>query len=208
MRRALPAARVLCRIEQVGASTADELAAAVRLGADEVLVPMVRSVAEVDAVLAQARCGVGILIETPEAVAAAAELAARPLTRIYLGLNDLAIERGSPTIFAPLVDGTLDSVAAAVGDVPFGFGGLTLPERGAPVPARLLAAEMARIGTSFTFLRRSFWRDASALGVGATVRAIASGVEAARRRSADAVARDRAELVRIVGALIDDPPAA
>jgi hypothetical protein len=43
--------------------------------------------------------------------------------------------------------------------VPFGVGGLTLPGGGFPVPGDLLAAELVRLGTDFTFLRRSFTAD-------------------------------------------------
>jgi hypothetical protein len=42
---------------------------------------------------------------------------------------------------------------------PFGVGGLTLPGRGFPVSSDLLAAELVRAGTDFTFLRRSFTAD-------------------------------------------------
>ena len=71
------------------------------------------------------RCGVGILIETLPAVAVAAGLAARPLSRIYVGLSDLRIARGSSQLFEPLVDGTVDRVRADVEHVPFGVAGLT-----------------------------------------------------------------------------------
>ena len=75
---------------------------------------------------------------------------------------DLAIERRTPDIFTAIADGTLDRVAAAFADVPFGFGGLTLPGLGAPVPTAELAATMVRVDAAFTFLRRSFLADAAA----------------------------------------------
>ena len=45
--------------------------------------------------LVAGRCGLGILIETQDAVDRAAALARRPLSRIYVGLNDLRIDRRS-----------------------------------------------------------------------------------------------------------------
>jgi hypothetical protein len=208
--RARTDARVLCRINAFGPSTRDEIERAVEAGADELLLPMVRTPAEVDATLALlgGRAGLGILVETRDAVAAARELAALPLTRAYVGLNDLAIERGTPTIFAPLVDGTLDDVRERLEGVRFGFGGLTLPEAGAPVPCRLLVGELARLACDFTFLRRSFYRDLHGRDVAREIPRIHDALDAAARRSGEDVARDREELVACVSALASDPHAA
>jgi hypothetical protein len=159
MRAATPG-RVLCRINGYGPWTAAEVDEAVRRGADEILLPMVRTTEQVDRTLelVGGRCGLGILIETQDAVERAAELAARPLARVYVGLNDLRIDRRSTELFRPLVDGTVDGVHADVAQS-FGVGGLTLPGRGFPVSSDLLAAELVRTGADFTFLRRSFTAD-------------------------------------------------
>jgi len=158
--RAYTEARVLCRINAFGPWTHREVKEAVEAGADEILLPMVRSVEEVEQVLewVQGRCGVGILIETREAVRRCQDLARLPLTRVYLGLHDLAIERQTPNPFRAISDGIVEQVRCAF-HVPFGFAGLTLPDRGFPIPCRLLIAAMARLGCSFSFLRRSFLRD-------------------------------------------------
>ena len=159
MRAATPG-RLLCRINGHGPWTADEVDEAVRRGADEILLPMVRTAEQVDRTLGLVadRCGLGILVETQDAVDRAAEFAGRPLSRIYVGLNDLRIDRGSDLLFRPLVDGTVDAVRGQVAQ-PFGVGGLTLPGRGFPVSSDLLAAELVRTGADFTFLRRSFTAD-------------------------------------------------
>jgi hypothetical protein len=159
MRAATPG-RLLCRINGHGPWTGGEVADAVAAGADEILLPMVRTTDEVDATLdlVAGRCGLGILIETQDAVDRAAALAARPLSRVYVGLNDLRIDRRSDSLFAPLVDGTVDGVRAVV-HRPFGVAGLTLPGGGFPVPGDLLAAELVRTGADFTFLRRAFTAD-------------------------------------------------
>ena len=158
--RAATDGRVLCRINGYGPWSAAEVDEAIARGADELLLPMVRTTEEVDRTLdlVAGRCGLGILIETQDAVDRAAALARRPLSRIYLGLNDLRIDRRSDQLFRPLVDGTADAVRAEVAQ-PFGVGGLTLPGGGSPVPSDLLAAELVRLGTDFTFLRRSFTAD-------------------------------------------------
>ncbi|NEK84731.1 aldolase [Blastococcus saxobsidens] len=158
--RAATDGRLLCRVNGYGPWTGLEVDEAIARGADELLLPMVRTPEEVDRTLdlVAGRCGLGILIETQGAVDRAAELAARPLARIYVGLNDLRIDRGSRELFRPLVDGTVDAVRSHV-DGQFGVGGLTLPGRGFPVSSDLLAAELVRLGADFTFLRRSFTAD-------------------------------------------------
>jgi hypothetical protein len=158
--RAATDGRLLCRINGFGPWTGGEVDEAIACGADEILLPMVRTPDEVDRALdlVAGRCGLGILIETQDAVGRAAELARRPLSRIYLGLNDLRIDRRSDELFRPLVDGTVDDVRAVVTQ-PFGVGGLTLPGGGFPVPSGLLAAELVRLAADFTFLRRSFTAD-------------------------------------------------
>lgn len=147
--------------------------------------------------LADCRCGVGILVETAEAVAVSSTLARLPISRAYLGLNDLAIDRGSTSIFDALLDGTVERVRAEF-DVPFGFGGLTLPDRGSPVPCRQLIAEMVRLDCSFSFLRRSFRRDVACDEVGAAIAHIRDAINAARARSPNAIAADRVALMRVV----------
>jgi hypothetical protein len=197
--RSLAPRRVVCRLNPLSDESAAELEAALAGGADEVLLPMVQSSAEVEALLelAAGRCGVGILVETVSAVRAASELAGLPLSRAYVGLNDLAIERRSTSIFDAVRDGTVERVRREF-EVPFGFGGLTVPDRGAPVPCRYLIAEMARLDCSFAFLRRSFRRDIADRDVGESLGRIRAAVEAAAARSPRAVAEDRGALVRLL----------
>ena len=147
--RAATGGRLVCRVNGWDGWTPAEIDLAIALGADEVLLPMVRRVEEVDAAVAHVagRCGLGILIETTDAVRRADELLRRPLARVYVGMNDLMIDRGCGPLFAALVDGTVDRLAALAADagIPFGVGGLTVPEGGHPVPCRLLAGELARL---------------------------------------------------------------
>lgn len=193
--RACTAATVICRINAFGPLTPGEVERAVAEGADEILLPMVQAAEDVESVLhlLRGRCRLGILVETDRAVASASALAALPLARVYVGLNDLAIERGSATIFRPLVDGTLEELRAAF-SAPFGFGGLTLPERGSPIPCRLLIGEMARLDCAFSFLRRSFHRDIVGLDVADEIPRLHEAVSRARGCRPLAVTRDREEL--------------
>lgn len=198
--RAATPARVLCRVNGFGPWTRRELDAAVDAGADEVLLPMVRDPREVDQALrmVHGRCGLGILVETRAGVRETPELVRRPLSRVYVGLNDLRIDRGGDDLFEPLVDGTVEAVRSHVRGPSFGVAGLTLPDRGAPVPSRLLAAELVRLRADFTFLRRSFLADTAGRPLAPAVAAIRAHLAGLARRPPAARHRDRAALVRLV----------
>ncbi|HVF14465.1 MAG TPA: aldolase/citrate lyase family protein [Acidimicrobiales bacterium] len=206
--RAATDGRVLCRVNGWGPWTAGEVDLAVDLGADEVLLPMVRRPEEVDAALdrVDGRCGLGILVETSDAARRADELLQRPVARVYVGLNDLMIDRGCGPLFAALVDGTVDRLAerAAGAGIPFGVAGLTVPEGGRPVPCRLLAGELARLAASFTFLRRSFHADTAGRDLDDEVPRILAMMAVARRRDPALVALERAELEAAVGLQFED----
>ena len=196
---------LLCRVNRWSAWTPAEIARAAELGADEILLPMVRRPEEVDAALevVAGRCRLGILVETTDAVRRVDALVARPLARVYMGLNDLMIDRGDRSLFAPLVDGTVDRVAAATigAGIPFGVAGLTRPEAGRPVPCRLVLGALARVGASFTFLRRSFWADTAGRELALEVPRILAAAEAARQRPPVQVLAEHDELAATPGVL-------
>lgn len=194
-------ARVICRVNGFGPSTRRELERAIAAGADEVLLPMVRSVSQVEQMLefVGGRCGAGILVETVAALGALEALTALPLARIYVGLNDLAIERRTPNIFTAVADGTVETIRKAVRS-PFGFGGLTLPDRGSPIPCRLLMGEMARLECDFSFLRRSFLRDIEGRDLAQEIPRLRQALQEAAVRPADAVKADRDALEETIRA--------
>lgn len=194
LRRSLDAP-ILVRIHSAGESSAREVEAAIEGGATEILLPMVRRVEDVLQILdlTRGRCGLGILVETSEAVDLAADLCRLPLTRVYVGLNDLSIDRGHSSIFTSVVDGTVEAVRRTCGRA-FGFGGLTHPDEGLPIPCRLLIDEMVRLQCSFSFLRRSFRRDARHHGVAEVVRALRGEIALAQRRSPAEFEASRAQL--------------
>ena len=209
--RAATDATVLCRINAPHAGTPQEVEEAVQAGADELLIPMVRTPEELQPILGlvEGRMRVGILIETLDAVRNASGFANLPLSRVYLGLNDLAIERRSTNIFAAVADGTVERVRRQLPH-PFGFAGLTLPERGKPIPCRLLVGEMARLDCSFSFLRRSYHRDVRGKDPAREIPRILEAMDAARARRTEQVQADRRELLdtietRAARTLVGDP---
>jgi hypothetical protein len=141
--------------------------------------------------LLNSRRPLGILVETEDAVAAAAaDLGRLPLSRVYIGLNDLSIDRQSWSIFSALADGTVDRIRHHF-PMQFGFGGVTLPELGSPIPCRLLMGEIARLEGSYTFLRRSFLADTGWQDLARHVPRIQAAFDQARRRTTDEIAHDR-----------------
>ena len=151
---------IICRVNGGKNLDAFEINLAVETGANEILLPMVQSLKEVEKVLKiiNGRCELGILIETIWSVGNAKMLSTLPISRAYFGFNDYAIETGESNIFLPLLDGTVESVRSAF-SIPFGFAGLTHPALGSPISCILILKEMVRLHCDFTFLRRSFYRD-------------------------------------------------
>jgi 2-keto-3-deoxy-L-rhamnonate aldolase RhmA len=197
--RACTSARILCRIDNSEKLIEEQIEESFSAGADEILLPMVRSAAEVERVIdvAHGRVRIGILVETEAVLEQLPEVAALPLSRAYVGLNDLAIDRGTTNIFDPLVDGTLEEVRSYF-SVPFGVAGLTVVDAGAPIPCRLIMGELSRLNCSFSFLRRSYHADIRGRDPTVEIPRLLAAVASASRRDADRVSRDREELIAAV----------
>ncbi len=197
---AVPGAITLCRINAWGPHSPGEVEEAVRRRASVILLPMVRSPSEVEGLLrcVDGRCSAGILVETVDAVDRSRELAGFPLEMVYVGLNDLCIDRKGRTIFDALVDGTVERLREIFSGTLFGFAGLTVVDRGEPVPCRLLLAEMVRIGCDFTFLRRSFRRDIAGRDWGRELARLAAEAEALAARGPEEALAGREAFARAV----------
>ena len=198
---------LVCRIDGRGPHRCAQVDAVLEAGVDEILIPMVRRPDEVTEVMAQVgtSAGVGIMVETTDAVDRAAELAALPLSRVYVGLNDLWIDRRGRHRFDPFVDGTIDTLAGRFASTPFGVAGLTHPDLGDPLPCRHLINELARIGCDYTFLRRSFFHALEHRAAAEICDAIRHGLAVAAGRPADEIERDRRAAHRAISALAPEP---
>jgi hypothetical protein len=200
---------VVCRINNTPRGRDRECRLAIEHGADEVWLPMVRSPRELEQCLRaiDGRARLGTMVETREAMRLGREFARLPLAHAYVGLNDYRIDNGHAGLFEPMVDGTIDRFRA---DYPgaLGVAGITRPDRGVPVPQRLLLADMLRLGCSFGVARRGFRAD---IGIDAIADGIAAiGVEVARlqSRSNAAVAADQASLAAAVAGTRTQPASA
>ena len=193
--------KVLCRINPVGPSTVAEVELALANGATDLLVPMVERPGELERVqaLASGRASVGAMIETDEACRNASEIARVEPGFVYVGLLDLAISRREGNVFRPFADGTADRLRDRFADTPFGIGGVTVADKGAPVPCPVLLGEVARLRGDFVFARRSYVRDTAGRDLvqeGARLRALWCDLLA---RDAARVERDHEEFARRFG---------
>jgi hypothetical protein len=194
---------LICRINNIPILRVEELRCAADLGADEIWLPMVRSVAEVEECLSSlpGHCRLGILSETAEAIELAEQWAQLPLSRVFIGLNDLQIDTRRPVLFSALCDGAVETFRAHY-EGPLGFAGVTHPDLGYPVPCHLLMAEMARLSCSFAVARRSFRADVSRPDLGPALHAIRTRYAELRRRDIQAVAADHEQLCAQVNGLM------
>ncbi|MGR2737567.1 aldolase/citrate lyase family protein [Billgrantia sp. Q4P2] len=164
----LTRAELLVRINPPWEGTSAEVDAAIDAGAQRLMLPMFRNVAEVvDFKRAVAgRVPVTLLVET------AASLARLPLIlplleaddRIHFGLNDLCIDMRLDFLFEVLGGRLLDGPAAFCREagVPFGIGGVGCLGNGM-VPAEWVLSEHVRLGSEWVILSRAFHGGADTL---------------------------------------------
>lgn len=198
---------VCCRINNVPNVRREEARQAVSCGADEIFLPMVKSLAEIEEVadVIGSDAKLSILIETEEGIALASQLNHVPLKRVYIGLNDLALQRGLKNIFESIRDGTVKQIRDNLpSHIPFGFAGLTSPPKGHPIPTELLMAEMVRLGASFTYLRRSFKHDVPIENLKPAVSIMRHHLAAMRQRRPEEVKEHQAQLYQTIEAITRD----
>lgn len=192
VREVTPEGKLICRINGFSQEyTQEEIELALRAGADEIFLPMVRTVAEVRDTLQMidGRAGFNILIETTSALDCMAELGKLPLRRAYIGLNDLHIQQNSRNIFVPLMNETVTDIRRHF-EIPLGAGGVTYPPNGMPIASKYLINEYARLGIDFSFLRRTFIKDHANHSMEHMVYHIRKAYDEARRRSHEQVSAD------------------
>lgn len=201
--RAATPGRIICRINNDAATRRDELRLACELGADEVLLPMVHSMGDVYDCLGvlPADRQLSVLAETEESLAMAKDFCGLQLGRVYLGLNDLLIQRGRGHLFDPLIDGTMDRFRADYRGA-LSVAGVTLPDNGRPIPCRLLMAELERLGCDYGVCRRSFRRDIPLEKLRTGVAAINAEWEALQRRTDLEKETDRQAFHAMVGKIV------
>lgn len=137
-----------------------EINSVIDAGADLIMLPMYRSMDEVERFLkiVGSRAKTQLLAETPEACSIMKETVKFPeVDEIHIGLNDLHLAYHKKFMFELLADGTVDKICGDIkkSNKPFGFGGIARIGYGL-LPAEYIIKEHYRIGSTRAILSRSF----------------------------------------------------
>ena len=166
IRGVLTDTKLLVRINPIHTSGSDcgnsreEIERVLDAGADAIMLPMYRTVTEVEEFLrlVNGRATTVLLTETPDACNIMDEVVKiGEVDEIHLGLNDLHLAYHKKFMFELLTDGTVDALCAKIkaSGKPFGFGGIARIGYGM-LPAELVIGEHYRIGSTRAILSRSF----------------------------------------------------
>lgn len=168
IRQVISKAELLVRVNPIHeageaySSSEEEIDAVIAAGADLVMLPYFKTLAEVQRFLQAVggRCRTMLLLETPEAVAILDDiLALKGIDEIHIGLNDLSNGYGRTFMFELLADGTVERICRKLqmAGVFYGFGGVASLGRGM-VPAERIIREHYWLGSHMVILSRSFCR--------------------------------------------------
>lgn len=140
--------------------TEDEINKAIDCGADILMLPMYKTVADVERFLkaVDGRVTTLLLAETIEAAAIMPEVVKiNEVDEIHIGLNDLHLALGLGFMFELLADGTVDKLCDIIrpSGKPYGFGGIARLGHGI-LPAEKIMVEHYRLGSSMVILSRAF----------------------------------------------------
>ena len=166
IKAAVTKAKVIVRVNPIHEartdypSSEDEINDTIAAGADIVMLPFFKTLAEVKRFIriVGGRAKTCLLVETPEAALLLDDiLNVEGIDMIHLGLNDLHLALGMKFMFELLSDGTVDRLAAKIKakGIPFGFGGVATLTGGA-MPGSMVIKEHYRLGSSMVIVSRSF----------------------------------------------------
>ena len=141
-------------------STEDEINRTIDAGADVVMLPMYKTMSDVERFLkaVNGRARTLLLNETFEACQIIDDvLKIKEIDEIHIGLNDLHLALKKKFMFQLLADGTVDILANKIkmSGKTFGFGGIARLGYGT-LPAERIIIEHYRLGSKMAILSRSF----------------------------------------------------
>ncbi len=166
VRKVITKSEILVRVNPIHDKTniymgsKDEIDSAIKAGADVIMLPMYKSIEDVERFLeyVDGRVKTMLLLETPEAADIIGTVAEMPgIDEIHIGLNDLHLALNKKFMFELLADGTVDGICDQIkaADKPFGFGGIARIGYGM-LPAEYVIREHYRIGSTQAILSRAF----------------------------------------------------
>ena len=156
----LSSSELLVRIDPWNNNSQTEIDEVVNAGADIIMLPMWKSVQEVDNFLkaVDGRCKTTLLLETKEAVDCLDDVLCNcKIDEIHIGLNDLHLSYGMTFMFESLANGLVEKLTRKfkAAGIPYGFGGIAKLGEG-DLPAEKVIMEHYRLGSTRAILSRSF----------------------------------------------------
>lgn len=151
---------LLVRINPINSNSQAEIENVIDAGADMIMLPMWKTVAEVQSFvnIVKKRVKTTLLLETKEAVSCLDEvLKLGGFNEIHIGLNDLHLSYGLTFMFELLSDGTVEKLCKKISqyNIPYGFGGIARLDSGL-LPGKNVVMEHYRLGSTRAILSRSF----------------------------------------------------
>ena len=151
---------LLVRVNPIYAGSRDEISEVIDSGADRIMLPMYKSIDEVEQFLrlTDGKVKTTLLAETVQACEIMEEVAGiAEVDEIHIGLNDLHLALGKKFMFELLADGTVEKIREPIikANKPFGFGGIARIGYGM-VPAEYIIKEHYRLGSTAAILSRCF----------------------------------------------------
>lgn len=156
----LTKSEMLVRINPWNETSVSEIEAVISAGADRIMLPMWKTVSEVNSFLeaVNGRVRTTLLLETKEAVEIVDDVLENTLIDdIHIGLNDLHLSYGLTFMFELLSNGVVESLCRKfkAKGIPYGFGGIARIGEGM-LPAERIIMEHYRLGSTRAILSRSF----------------------------------------------------
>jgi 2-keto-3-deoxy-L-rhamnonate aldolase RhmA len=153
-------AKILVRINPIYKGTKGEIEAAIKNGADVLMLPMFKTKQEVELFIQyiNKRVKACLLLETSQALCRIDDiLEVKGIDEIYIGLNDLHISMGLHFMFELLSDGIIEYLTNKIKkqNIPFGIGGVAKMDGGL-LPGNIVLKEYIRLGASMVILSRAF----------------------------------------------------
>ncbi len=189
-------------------SSKEEIDAAIQAGADILMLPYFKTVAEVKTYieLVAGRVKTLLLVETPEAVAVIDDiLELSGLDEMYIGLNDLSLGYGKKFMFELLADGTVEKLCVKFEQkgIPYGFGGIASLGQGM-LPAEYIIREHYRLGSTCAILSRSFCNTSKIDEIDEIKKVFIKGLKEIRQFEAECetIEQDFKENQRVVAELV------
>ena len=166
LRPIVTSSTLMARVNPIHVATKDycdskeEINEAIMAGAEVIMLPMFRTVWEVDRFVdyVAGRAKVQLLVETKEANEIIEDILEVPgIDEVHIGLNDLHLAYKKKFMFELLCDGTVDRLAKIFNskEMKFGFGGIARVGYGM-LPAEYIIAEHYKWGSTAAILSRNF----------------------------------------------------